>query len=181
MVTFSSVRRSTTKAILAAAASLGLAGAVGSTLAQETVKIGFIGPLSGGNAQQGLSARNGFLLAIEQANASGLPFKLQGEVLDDAANPQTGVAAALKLTNDPTVVAATGHWNSGVALATIPVFSRANMPFIVWGAISPKITERNNPMVSRVATTLVNTNEPLAAWAAKSLGKKIVIVSDTSD
>ena len=181
MVTFSSVRRSTTKAILAAAASLALAGAAGSALAQETVKIGFIGPLSGGNAQQGLSARNGFLLAIEQANASGLPFKLQGEVLDDAANPQTGVAAALKLTNDPAVVAATGHWNSGVALATIPVFSRANVPFIVWGAISPKITERNNPMVSRVATTLVNTNEPLAAWAAKSIGKKIAIVSDTSD
>ena len=181
MVTFSSVRRSTTKGILAAAASLTLAGAASSALAQETVKIGFIGPLSGGNAQQGLSARNGFLLAIEQANASGLPFKLQGEVLDDAANPQTGVAAALKLTNDPAVIAAIGHWNSGVALATIPVFSRANMPFIVWGAISPKITERNNPMVSRVATTLVNTNEPLAAWAAKSLGKKIAIVSDTSD
>lgn len=181
MVTFSSVRRSTTKGILTAAAALTLAGAASSALAQETVKIGFIGPLSGGNAQQGLSARNGFLLAIEQANASGLPFKLQGEVLDDAANPQTGVAAALKLTNDPAVIAAIGHWNSGVALATIPVFSRANMPFIVWGAISPKITERNNPMVSRVATTLVNTNEPLAAWAAKSLGKKIAIVSDTSD
>ena len=80
MVTFSSVRRSTTKAILAAAASLAFGGAAGSALAQETVKLGFIGPLSGGNAQQGLSARNGFLLAIEQANASGLPFKLQGEV-----------------------------------------------------------------------------------------------------
>lgn len=68
--------------------------------AQETVKIGFIGPLSGGNAQQGLSARNGFQLAIDQANKAGLPFKLEAVVLDDAANPQTGVAAALKLTND---------------------------------------------------------------------------------
>src|SRR5918997_2182135 len=144
MVTFSSVRRSTTKAILAAAASLALAGAAGSALAQETVKIGFIGPLSGGNAQQGLSARNGFQLAIDQANASGLPFKIEPVILDDAANPQTGVAAALKLTNDGQVLAATGHWNSGVALATIPVFQRAGVPFIVWGAISPKITERNN-------------------------------------
>lgn len=149
--------------------------------AQETVKIGFIGPLSGGNAQQGLSARNGFQLAIDQANKAGLPFKLEAVVLDDAANPQTGVAAALKLTNDPQVLAATGHWNSGVALATIPVFQRAGVPFVVWGAISPKITERNNPMVSRVVTTLVNTNEPLAKWAVESVGKKIAIVSDTSD
>jgi len=165
------------------AAIVGTALALVSTtaMAQETIKLGFIGPLSGGNAQQGLSARNGFQLAIDQANASGLPFKIEPVILDDAANPQTGVSAAIKLTNDPQVIAAAGHWNSGVALATIPVFQRAGVPFIVWGAISPKITERNNPMVSRVATTLVNTNEPLAKWAAEKVGKKIAIVSDTSD
>jgi branched-chain amino acid transport system substrate-binding protein len=44
-----------------------LAAAGGSALAQdrETIKLGFIGPLSGGNALQGLGARNGFLLALE--------------------------------------------------------------------------------------------------------------------
>ncbi len=169
--------------MFAAAATFALAGLgfAAPSQAQETVKIGFIGPLSGGNAQQGIAARNGFQLAIDQANAAGLPFKIEPVILDDAANPQTGVAAALKLTNDPKVVAATGHWNSGVALATIPVFSRANVPFIVWGAISPKITEKNNPMVSRVVTTLVNTNAPLAKWAVGNIGKRIAIVSDTSD
>jgi branched-chain amino acid transport system substrate-binding protein len=167
--------------IRAVVAGAALAGGMAVAVSQEVVKIGFIGPLSGGNAQQGLSARNGFQLAVDQANASGLPFKIEPVILDDAANPQTGVAAALKLTNDGQVLAATGHWNSGVALATIPVFQRAGVPFIVWGAISPKITERNNPMVSRVVTTLVNTNEPLAKWAAGSIGKKIAIVSDTSD
>jgi branched-chain amino acid transport system substrate-binding protein len=149
--------------------------------AQETVKIGFIGPLSGGDAQQGLSARNGFELAVNQANAAGLPFKIEPVILDDAANPQTGVAAALKLTNDPKVIAATGHWNSGVALATIPIFSRADVPLVIWGAISPKVTEKNNPMISRVVPTLVNTNAPLARWAATTIGKKIAIVSDTTD
>jgi branched-chain amino acid transport system substrate-binding protein len=150
--------------------------------AQDTVKIGFLGPLSGGNAQQGLTARNGFELAIRQANERGdLPFKIEPVILDDGANPQTGVSAALKLTNDPDVVAATGHWNSGVALATIPVITRAGIPFVIWGAISPKITETNNPLLTRVVPTLVNTNEPLAKWAAEKIGKKIAIVSDTSD
>jgi len=161
--------------------SAGLALASWAAQAQETVKIGFLGPLSGGNAQQGLSARNGFQLAVDQANKANLPFKIEPVILDDGANPQTGVAAALKLTNDPDVVAATGHWNSAVALATIPVFTRANIPFVVWGAISPKITDRNNPMVTRVVPTLTNTNAPLAKWAAAQVGKKIAIVSDTSD
>ena len=153
-------------------------------LAQDkpAIKLGFIGPLSGGNAQQGLGARNGFLLAIEQANAGDYPYKVEGVVLDDAADPQTGVSAAMKLVNDPEVVAATGHWNSSVALATIPVFHRFQMPMIVWGAISPKITEQNLPEITRVTPTLVTENKPLAEWAAKTLGaKKIAIISDTSD
>lgn len=168
--------------------ALALAAAFGFALpytaqAQETIKLGFIGPLSGGNAQQGLGARNGFLLAVEQANARGdLPFKIEAVTLDDASDPQTGVSAALKLVNDKDVVAATGHWNSPVALATIPVFNRYQMPFIVWGAISPKITEQNLPVVTRVTPTLVNENKPLAEWAFKDLGaKKVAIISDTSD
>lgn len=149
---------------------------------QKTVKVGFIGPLSGGNAHHGLAARNGFLLAIEHANAAGLPFKLEGVVLDDASDPPTGVNAALKLVNDPDVIGAIGHWNSPVALATTPVFNRSGVPFIVWGAISPRVTEQNFPFVTRVTPTLVAENQPLAEMLAKSKGvKNLVIVSDTSD
>lgn len=148
----------------------------------DQIKLGFIGPLSGGNAQQGLGARNGFLLAIEQANANGYPHQVEGVVLDDASDPAVGVSAAQKLVNDPSVVAATGHWNSSVALATIPVFNRAQMPFIVWGAVSPKITEQNFANVTRVTPTLVNENKPLAeAIAKEGKIKKIAIISDTTD
>ena len=172
----------------------GLAGAIGLTAGlalassgavaqdKQKIKLGFIGPLSGGNAQQGLGARNGFLLAIEQANAAGYPFDLEGVVLDDASDPQTGVGAALKLVNDPDVVTAIGHWNSSVALATIPVFHRFQMPFIVWGAISPAITDQNLPEVTRVTPTLITENQPLAKWAVAGLGaRNVAIVADTSD
>ena len=37
--------------------------------------------LSGGNAQQGIAARNGFQLAVDQANAAGLPFKIEPVIL----------------------------------------------------------------------------------------------------
>ena len=144
------------------ALSLGMAEA-----SADQIKLGFIGPLSGGNAQQGLGARNGFLQAIDEANANGYPHQVEGVVLDDASDPAVGVSAAQKLINDPAVVGATGHWNSSVALATIPVFNRAQMPFIVWGAVSPKITEQNLPNVTRVTPTLVNENKPLAEAIAK--------------
>lgn len=167
--------------IAAGAAILGVTAGT-EARAENTIRIGFIGPLSGGNAQQGLGARNGFLLAIEQANAAGFPFKVEGVAMDDAADPQTGVAAALKLLNDNGVVAAIGHWNSSVALATIPIFQRFQTPFVIWGAISPKITDQNLSFVTRVTPTLVNENAPLAAWLAKDFGaKKIAVVSDTTD
>ena len=151
-------------------------------LAKDTIKLGFLGPLSGGNAPQGLGARNGFLLAIKQANEGNYPYTIEGVALDDASDPQTGVSAAMKLANDSAVVAATGHWNSPVALATIPVFHRFEMPMIVWGAIGPKITEQNLPEITRVTPTLVAENQPLAGWAFKTLGaKKVAIVADTSD
>ncbi|MCC6196103.1 MAG: branched-chain amino acid ABC transporter substrate-binding protein, partial [Burkholderiales bacterium] len=155
----------------------------GSAFAQQKVlKIGFIGPLSGGNSHHGLAARNGYILAMEHANASGLPFKLETVVLDDASDPTTGVNAALKLINDTDVVAAIGHWNSPVALATTPVFDRAGVPFIVWGAISPRVTEQGLRFVTRVTPTLVAENAPLAEWLAKTKKvKTLVIVSDTSD
>ena len=169
-------------AALALSASVALVPAGAGAQDKQKIKLGFIGPISGGNAQQGLGAKNGFLLAIDQANADDYPYEVEGVVLDDASDPQTGVGAALKLVNDPEVVAAIGHWNSPVALATIPVFNRAQMPFIVWGAISPKITDQNLPEVTRVTPTLLAENLPLAHWAASDLGaKKIAIVSDTSD
>ncbi len=172
-------RRSVLTGLILSAA---LAAAPAFAQDKPVIKLGFIGPLSGGNAQQGLGAKNGFLLAIEQANAGDYPFTVEGVVLDDASDPQTGVSAAMKLVNDPDVVAATGHWNSPVALATMPVFSRAEMPMIVWGAISPKITEQNLPEITRVTPTLVTENKPLAEWAASDLGaKKIAIIADTSD
>lgn len=177
-------RWSRRSAVTAAGLALALAAAPHWADAQDRpeIKLGFIGPLSGGNAAQGLGARNGFILAVEQFNAGDHPFSVVPVVHDDASDPQTGVGAAMSLVNDPDVVAATGHWNSPVALATIPVFSRFEMPFIVWGAISPRITDQNLPEVTRVTPTLLAENLPLAEWAATDLGaQRVAIVADTSD
>ncbi len=147
----------------------------------RVVKIGFIGPVTGPNAAQGTGARNAFDLAVRQANASGkYPYKFEAVALDDASDPATGVAAALRLVSDPAIAAATGHWNSGVALATIHTFHTYRIPFIVWGAIHPDITGfYKYPGVNRVAPTAVQENIPFADWVINELGyKSYSIISD---
>lgn len=166
---------------LVAGAFVALTGIAGAG-AKDTIKLGFIGPLTGGNALQGLGARNGFELAIRQANESDYPYQVEGVALDDASDPAVGVSAALKLVNDPQVVGAIGHWNSPVALATIHIFHSHRIPFIVWGAISPRITEFNYPMVTRVTPTLIAENKPLVGFLVNELGfKRFSVISDTSD
>ena len=155
----------------------------GSAVFGRTVKIAFIGPLSGPNAAQGLGAKNSFDLAIKQANKSGkFPYTLEMMTLDDASDPAVAVAAALKAVSDKSVAAVSGHWNSGCALATIHTFHSFKVPMMVWGAISPKITGYNYPEITRSCPTLVQENVPFAKWVINSLGyKTFSIISDTTD
>ena len=157
--------------------------ASGSAVLARTVKIAFIGPLSGPNAAQGIGAKNSFDLAIKQANKSGkFPYTLEMMTLDDASDPAVAVSAALKAVSDKSVVAVSGHWNSGCALATIHTFHSFKVPMMVWGAISPKITEYNYPEITRSCPTLVQENVPFAKWVINSLGyKTFSIISDTTD
>jgi branched-chain amino acid transport system substrate-binding protein len=149
----------------------------------KTIKIAFLGPLTGPNAAQGNGAKNCFDLAVKQANKSGkFPFTIEMVALDDASDPAVAVSAALKAVSDPMVVAASGHWNSSCALATIHTFHSFKMPFMVWGAISPRVTEYNYPEVTRNCPTLVQENVPFAKWVIEDLGyKSFSILSDTTD
>ncbi len=149
----------------------------------KTIKIAFIGPLTGPNAAQGNGAKNCFDLAIKQANESGrFRYKINMMSLDDASDPAVAVSAALKAVSDRKVVAASGHWNSACALATIHTFHSFKVPFVVWGAISPRITGYNYPEVTRNCPTLVQENVPFAKWVIEDLGyKNFSIISDTTD
>ena len=149
----------------------------------DVVKLGFLSPITGANAAEGAAARNAFQLAIDQANASGdFDYKIEVIEIDDKSDPSTGVAGAQKIVSDPDVVAATGHWNSGVAEATIPVFKEAEIPMLIWGAIASDLTsEENYPWITRSAPTDVQENIPLAKAVLDEMKyEKVFIISDTT-
>jgi len=66
-------------------------------MAQEVVKIGYSGPLSGGAAQYGKNALDGMKFAVDELNASGFevagkPVRFEVVALDDKYNPaETGI------------------------------------------------------------------------------------------
>ena len=151
--------------------------------AKDVVTLGFLGPITGSCAAEGSAARNAFLMAIDDANASGeYPYKINVIVVDDQSDPSVGAAGAQKIVADPTVVAATGHWNSGVAAATIPIFIENEIPLLIWGAIREDLTSKETyPWITRSAPTNVQENKPLAKAVIDDMGYKNIFMVSTTD
>lgn len=114
---------------LAGAIALTLAGA-GAAYAADPIKIGVIGPFTGGSSSMGVSMRDGVRLAAEEVNKSGgvLGRQLQLVERDDEAKNERGVQISQELINNEKVTAAVGFINTGVALASQRFFQEAKIP-----------------------------------------------------
>src|ERR1043165_2067056 len=89
-------------------------------------KIAAILPISGPNAAQGIGMMNSCKAAVRDVNESGSlgTVKLELMELDDESKPESAVKVAERAAQDQEVLAVTAHWNSGPALATVPVFHK---------------------------------------------------------
>ena len=166
--------------LIAAMAMLAFAGCSSET---GTVKIAFIGPLSGGVSANGLGGRNSADLAVRLRNASyGSKYTYELVPLDDECKPNIGVQVATKAAADDDIIAGVTHYCSAVAMGTVDVYHRFGLPVVVWGAVLPDITYGNDyKEVHRVNGTMINQNE-VAAEFMTGLGYKTwVIIHDTTD
>ena len=94
----------------------------------ETIRIGYIGPLTGGSASLGVPAQHGFELAVEHINASGaLDREIELISVDDEADPTKSAAAAQRMIDEENVIAVLGGPNSGPVLANNPVITGAGI------------------------------------------------------
>ena len=84
------------KLVIAAAAALTMVG--GAAFAQETIKIGYIDPLSGGGASIGEGGLKTFQYLADEINAKGgiLGRKIEILPLDNKTNPQESLVQAQK-------------------------------------------------------------------------------------
>ena len=168
-------------AAVTAALALGLASAA--VDAKPKVKVGFIGPLSGGTSSNGIGGRNSADLAVRLRNADAkAKYEYELIVLDDECKPNIGVLAATKLGANKDVIAAATHYCSAVAITTVDVYHKFGLPIIVWGAVLPDITYGNTyKEVHRVNGTMINQNETAAKFMTGLGYKTWAIIHDTTD
>ena len=151
--------------------------------AKDTVRIAFVGPLTGGNSAIGLGGRNSADLAVKLRNQDAkAKYQYDLVVLDDECKPDTGVQVATKAGSDRSVVAGVTHYCSVVAMATVDTYHRFGLPVVVWGAVLPDITYANDfKEVHRVNGTMINQNETNAKFITDHGYKKIAVIHDTTD
>ena len=151
--------------------------------AKQTVRIAFIGPLTGGNSAIGLGGRNSADLAVRIRNADPkAKYQYELVVLDDECKPDAGVQMATKSGSDRTIVAGVTHYCSVVAMATVDTFHRFGLPTVVWGAVLPDITYGHDfKEIHRVNGTMINQNETNAKFMADHHYKKVAVIHDTTD
>jgi branched-chain amino acid transport system substrate-binding protein len=145
-----------------------------------TIKIGWAGPLSGDQAYFGQSWLNGVKLAAQTFKFSG---KLAGAMvrvipLDDAADPAQGVTVAHRLVAQG-VDGVIADFNSGVTLASEPIYHAADIPQIT-NSSNPRITARG---YDNIVQLIANDNIQggfMATFARKTLHVKSVAVFNDS-
>ena len=151
--------------------------------AKDKVKVGFIGPLTGGVSVNGIGGRNSADLAVKLRNADAkAKYEYELVVLDDECKPNVAVQVATKMAADKEIIAAATHYCSATAIATVDTYHKFGFPVIVWGAVLPDITYRNKyAEVHRVNGTMINQNDANAELISKLGYKTVAVIHDTTD
>jgi branched-chain amino acid transport system substrate-binding protein len=162
-----------------------------------TVTIGIELPMSGGEAANGVPTSDGVKLAVDQANAkSGMKYKYQVQILDDAVNgvhdPAQGAKNIQQFVADKTVMGVVGPFNSNVGQAEIPLSNEAGLTQISPANTNPGLTKPPDALnlrkahptdinYFRVCTTDDIQGPAGADYTFKNLNKKNVFIIDDNE
>ncbi len=128
--------------LLVAAGTLASSQAVTGRPAEGPIKIGFIAPLSGPNAQNGRDILNGLLLYMEEVGyrAGGRPIEILVE--DDEALPAVGLTKARKLVERDKVHLMAGALLSSTGYALAPYIDSMHVPMVYPVVSADDLTQR---------------------------------------
>jgi branched-chain amino acid transport system substrate-binding protein len=164
------------------AALIGLVGAAAifsaPASAEDTVKIGLIVPLTGGQASTGKQIDNAIKLYMQQNGDTVAGKKIEVIVKDDAALPDNTKRLAQELIVNDKVSVIAGFGVTPAALAAAPLATQAKVVEVVMAAGTSIITEKS-PYIARTSFTLAQSSTVIGDWAVKNgIQKVAVLVSD---
>jgi branched-chain amino acid transport system substrate-binding protein len=160
-----------------AAIAFGVCVATGA-FAQETVKIGFILPMTGQQQSTGKQISAAAKLFMQQNGDTVAGKKVELIIKDDAAVPDNSKRLAQELIVNDKVTFLAGFGVTPAALSVAPLATEGKVPEVVTAAGTSIITEKS-PYIARTSFTLAQSTVPMADWASKNGIKKVVsMVSD---
>ncbi|HWP17858.1 MAG TPA: ABC transporter substrate-binding protein [Burkholderiaceae bacterium] len=168
---------------LAAGAAFALAAGA-PAWAQDVVKIGYSGPLSGGAALYGKNVLDGMQLAVSEINAAGFEvagkrYKLEVVALDDKYNPsETAINAQRLVQEHKTPAILVPHSGGSFALQTN---NEAQKYLLLSYTSVPQITARGNKLTLRIPPEFTSYIEPFVKHAMGKFGKNLAIANADHD
>jgi branched-chain amino acid transport system substrate-binding protein len=174
----------TLKALGMAIATLTAAQA-GGVYAEQTLNIGFTGPLSGGAALYGENTLSGLRMAVDDANkAGGLKigdetYKVNLISLDDKYSPSQAATNAKRLVKESKAAAVFVPHTGGVF--ALQDFNVADNFLIMAYTSVPSVTEQGNPLTVRIPPEFTGYVDAFADYALKHYGKKLGIAGATHE
>lgn len=165
--------------LLAFALALACAGGAH---AQQVVRIGHVGPVSGPNSHLGKDNENAARMAVDELNSKGFAINGQRVTLqllaeDDASDPKQGTAVAQKLV-DAKVNGVVGHLNSGTSVPASRIYHNAGLVQISPATTATLFTRQKFPGVFRVVANDAKLGGALGKYAVETLKVKSIAVID---
>lgn len=163
-------------------AMAGLTGC-GNKTDDNTIKIGFVGPLTGDCSQDGIACKEAAQLAVQEINDAGGIDGKQVELVayDDKSDPKEAAIVANKLAEDTSILGVVGHYNSSCTLSGAPIYNKAGVVEVAYGSSAPAVTDAGD-YTFRVLNSDDMQGALVADWAVNELGyKNCAIVYENSD
>jgi branched-chain amino acid transport system substrate-binding protein len=164
--------------VLAGCSTSNTAGSTGG----QTIRIGWVSPLTGVCADDGHQMLDGANMAIKEINDAGgiNGKKLELVPQDDKSDPKEAANIATKFTADSSIAAVLGNYNSSCDLAGAPIYDQAMVPMINYGS-SPVFTTQDNPYLFRVAVTDAFQGSFVSQWMFDEGHKNVAILYENDD
>jgi branched-chain amino acid transport system substrate-binding protein len=152
--------------------------------AADTIKIGFLGALTGDVAMFGKPTLDGMKMAAEEINAAGGVTGKKIEIVeaDDRGDKQEGASVTQKLISRDKVVAIVGDPTTGITKVAAPIAQKAGVVLLSAGATGPGVVEIGDYIFRDTLLDSIAIPACIEFFAKDMKYKKVAIVtSDNND
>ncbi|WP_028227963.1 ABC transporter substrate-binding protein [Paraburkholderia ferrariae] len=152
--------------------------------ADDTVHIGYSGPLSGGAAKYGKEVLEGMQMAVNEINQAGLTVggkkvKLDIVALDDQYNPsETAINARRLVQEDGAAVVLVPH--SGGCYAVQTINEQLKLLLLAYTSV-PQLAARGNPLTLRIPPEFTSYTGAFVKYEMDKYGKAVALANTDTD